>query len=188
VKDYLKQYLSTHLFYVILIAVTLLFAHSWLAEHDARRAAEATTKVDEANVLDLQRQIGTVNANAQAQLVPIAKITQAAKTPAQVVQAVPQLTDIPLNTRVLASNPNIVGVDPAALIQVVGDLKTSTIQLTACQQTSTLKDEQLKAKDDEIKAWKKKPSFWKRVGSTLKTVLIGAAAGEVFRVAIKGAL
>jgi hypothetical protein len=68
-----------------------------------------------------------------------------------------------------------VEVAAAPLMQLVGELKTSQIELGACQQVSGLKDQQLVAKDVEIVALKKKPRFIKRIENV--AIAVGAGIG-----------
>lgn len=179
--EHIKLFGKTHIFYIILIVMGFIAFRSWLVEHDTRLQAEGIVKQQEAKVADLQQQIVSVNAAATQKVQIVTKIVHDAQTPSQVVQAIPQLTTVPLNARVSPDNPAQVAVDALPLVQVLGQCRQDAIQLSACQQTSALKDEQLQAKDVEIKALKKKPSFWARIKSHGKAAILGAVALEVVK-------
>jgi hypothetical protein len=174
---WLKSYAKTHIFYIVLIAVGLIAFRSWLQEHDARQVAEVTVKQQEAQVANLKQQIVTTQQQAAQKVQVVTQVVHDAVTPSQVVAAIPSLTNVPLETREIPGNPVDVEVAAQPLIQLAGDDKATHIQLDACQQVSTLKDQQLTAKDVEIVALKKKPSFWKRVTGTAKAVGIGVGIG-----------
>jgi hypothetical protein len=177
--EHLKTFGKTHLFYIILIVMGVVCFRSWLAEHDARTLAQAAVKAEQVKNADLQKQIEVVKADAAQQVKVVTKVVHDAVTPSQVVQAVPTLTDVPLNTRVIPGNFVDVEVAAVPLMHLVGELKTSQINLGACQQTSALKDEQLKIANDTITTLKKKPGFWKRVIGTAKAVGVGIGIGAV---------
>lgn len=179
---WLKTEAKTHLFYIILIVMGAVMFRCWLTEHDARVQADNTVKQQAAKVADLQQQIVAVNAAAAQKVQVVTKIVQTAKTPSQVVQAVPQLTNLPLNTRVAVDNPAQVSVDALPLVQLLGQAKEDAINLKACEDTSALKDQQLVAKDVEIVALKKKPNFIHRVLGVAKAVGVGVGIGLVLGV------
>lgn len=154
---------KTHLGYVALIAVLLIFAHVWLSEHDARVLAENSIK-------SLQTQIKTNDAAAVAKVQVVTKTVHEASTPAKVVAAVPQLTDAPLNSRLAVDNPSQVSVDATAFIAVLGQAKEDSINLTACRSD-------LKSESDMVVALKKKPKFVHRVLSVAKVVGVGVGIG-----------
>jgi nicotinamide riboside kinase len=174
---WLKTYAKTHLFYIVLIAVGLIAFRSWLQEHDARLKADDTVKQQEIVVADLKQQIVIANQQAAQKVQVITKVVHDAVTPTQVVAAIPSLTSLPLEAREIPDDPVNVAVAAQPLIQLAGDDKACHIQLDACQQVASLKDQQLKAKDVEIVALKKKPGFWKRVSGKLKVVGIGVGIG-----------
>lgn len=173
--SWLKIYAHTHLFYIILIVVGLVSFRVWLSEHDARAAAEVKVKESEQTVATLQKQIESIPVQTAAKVQVVTKVVHDAATPAQVVAAIPDLTNIALQPRVSPVNPLNVEVAAAPLMQLVGELKTSQIELGACQQVSGLKDQQLVAKDVEIVALKKKPRFIKRIENV--AIAVGAGIG-----------
>lgn len=174
---WLKQYAATHLFYIILLIGGVVAFRVWLNEHDARLKAEETVQESQAKVADLQQQIVAVNNAAAQKVQTIVKIVHDAQTPAQVVLAAPQLTDLPLNTRVAPDNPAQVSVDAQPFIQLLGQAKEDAINLKACEDTAVLKDQQLDEKDKQIATLTKKPSFFHRVLTVAKTVGIGVGIG-----------
>ena len=112
----------------------------------------------------------------------ITKVVHDAQTPTQVVAAIPDLTNIPLQARVAPDNPADVEVAAQPLMQLVGELKTSQVQLGACQQTDGLKDQQIVDLQTTIKALKKKPGFFHRVASVAKAVGVGIGIGVLIGV------
>lgn len=177
-----RHWVLTHLVWVAAITVALVMGHSYLAEHDARIAADAQIKAAEVTVANLQQQIVATNAAAAQKVQVVTKIVHDVQTVPQAVAAIPQLTDVPLHTRVTPDNPTQVSVDALPLVQVLGECKVAETNLNACQ--ADLKNETAiaAAKDTEIKALKKKPAFWKRVKKTLEIIAIcvsiGAALGH----------
>jgi len=181
--NWIENYAKTHLFYIILIVGGVIGFRSWLAEHDQRLASDAAVKQNQVIVADLRQQIAARDAAAAIQKATVVKITQAAKTPEQIVQAIPQLTDVPLNTRIVPGlQPTEVAVQAPALLQLVSDLKTTSIDLATCQ--GDLADEKKIAATDEdtIKELRKKPKFWARVKSHGKAGIVGAVILEGVRI------
>lgn len=183
-KSWLQTYISTHLFYIILIGGGLLGFRAFMAEHDARLNAEAIIKQSESQVKNLQQQIVDVKAAAAQQVRVVTKIVHDVQTPTQAVAAIPQLTNVPLNARISPDNPNQVSVDALALIPLLGQCKTDAINLSACQVASQKQDLIIADKDKEIVALKAKPRFWARIKSTLKIAATSGALFEVARIAL----
>jgi hypothetical protein len=157
--------LKTHAAYIASIIALLIFGHVWLSEHDARVQAENTIKT-------LKSQIVTTDTQAVQKVKVITQIVKVAQTPAQVVTAVPQLTDVALNARVAVDNPAQVSVDALPLLNELAQAKIDSIDLGACK--SDLKNTNL-----EVAALKKKPKFWKRVKKDAEELAIAIAAGFV---------
>lgn len=174
---WLETYAKTHLFYIVLIIVALFGAHYWLLEHDARVKADGVIKQQEAAVATLQQQIATNNAQAAAKVQTVIKIVHDAMTPAQVVQAAPTLTDVPLHARVATDNPLQVSVDAQPFVQVLGQAKEDAINLAACKVDLTAETGIVAAKQNEIVALKKKPKFFNRVKGVAKAVGVGIGIG-----------
>lgn len=171
------SYLKTHLFYIIVIAIGVVSFRTWLSEHDARVQAENAAKQAQVNIVSLQKQIDAIPAQTAASVAKVRTIVAKTGTPSQVVAAIPLLTDVPLATRAIPGNTTDVEVAAVPLVTLVGELKTSQIELGACQQTDALKDKQLAAKDVEIAALKKKPKFLIRVKHVAEAVGVGIAIG-----------
>jgi hypothetical protein len=172
-----KHWLLSHAIWIVELAVALLLGHSYLMEHDRRLLADQTIKISEAQVKDLQAQIAANNAAAAQKVQVITKIVHDVQTPTQVVAAVPQLTDVPLHTRVAPDNPVQVSVDALPFINLLGQAKTDAINLAACQENLKAETSIVDAKQTEIVALKKKPSFWKRAGGVAKAVGVGIGIG-----------
>jgi hypothetical protein len=172
-----RHWLLSHAVWIAAIAVALVLGHSYVAEHDARILADAQIKMSEANIKNLTDQIAATNAAAAQRVQTIVKIVHDASTPTQVVAAVPQLTNVPLNTRVAPDNPQQVSVDALPFLGLLGQAKTDAVNLAACQ--SNLKDETaiVTQKQIEIVALKKKPAFWKRASGVAKAVGVGIGIG-----------
>lgn len=177
----MESYIKTHLFYIVLIVVGVIAFRSWSQEHDARILAEQQIKQSDAQVKTLQQQITTTTAQATQKALKVTQIVKAAKTPAQQIAAVPQLTDIPLNARPIASlspdGPAQVAVDLAPLVQELGQCKTAAINLGACTTNYNSCQDIVKLRDGEIATLKKKPNFWHRVATVAKDVGIGIGIG-----------
>lgn len=173
----LKTFILSHTIWIVGVIVALVGFHCWVQEHDQRLQAESAVKAAQVNIVQLQRQIDKTNAQAAQQVQTIVKIVHDVQTPTQAIPAIPQLTNVPLNARVLTDNPIQVGVDAVPLIQLLGQAKQDAVNLTACQ--SDLKNETAIAvqKDDQIKALTKKPAFLHRLGNAAKTVGVGIAIG-----------
>lgn len=174
---WLEAYVKTHLFYLVLIAGGVFGAHVWLQEHDARVKADGVIKQQEVLVTTLQQQIAANDAQAAAKVQTVVKIVHDAVTPAQVVQAAPKLTDVPLNTRLAVDNPSQVSIDAVPFVALLGQAKVDAVNLAAC--TVDLKAETaiVAAKDTEIVALKKKPKFLRRVLGAAKAVGVGIGIG-----------
>lgn len=173
----LMTQIKTHAVYIIAIAALLLFGRVWLQEHDAKVLAEQTVKQQAAQVADLQKQIDAVLAQTTAKVQVVTKVVHDAITPSQVVAAIPKLSDLPLQARVAPDNPLDVEVAAQPLIQALGELKTTQVELSACQQVDGFKDKQLTAKDEQIKALNKKPRFLTRIKHVAEAVGVGIAVG-----------
>lgn len=174
---WLETYARTHIFYLVIITVAAVGAHVWLQEHDARVKADETVKAAEVNIVSLRNQIDTSNARAAAKVKTVFKIVHDAVTPAQVVQAAPQLTDVPLDTRLAIDNPSQVSVDALPFAQLLGQAKEDTINLAACKFELTAQTDIVAAKENEIVALKKKPKFLKRIAGVAKAVGVGIGIG-----------
>lgn len=173
----MESYIKTHLFYILLIVAGIFGARYWLHEHDARVQAEAEVKQEQLQVKDLQQQILAVNLAAQKQVQVIVKTVQAAKTPEQVVAAIPQLTDIPLNARVVPNNQVDVTVDSQGLVKELGQCKMDRTNLDACQENTIALNKIVAAKDLQLAALQKKPTFFHRLWAYTKVGLAFAGIG-----------
>jgi hypothetical protein len=176
--DY-RHWILSHLVWVVGVSVALIIGRAALQDHDQRVLADAQIKTDQASIASLQKQIASTNSAAAQKVQTIVKIVHDVQTPAQAVPAIPKLTDVPLNARVLPDNPVQVGVDALPLIQILGQAKQDAVNLAACQ--SDLKNQQAigAQKDDEIATLKKKPSLVHRIFEVAKVLGIGIGIGAV---------
>ena len=176
-----KAWLLSHLIWIVGVAIALVGIHAWIGEHDARIASDAQIKISEATVASLQAQIVATNAAAAQKVQVITKIVHDVATPPEAIAAVPQLTDVPLNARLIPNNPVQISVDYLPLIDLLGQAKVDKTNLDAC--TVDLQNETaiVTAKQTEIVALKKKPSFWKRVGGVAKAVGVGIGIGMLLQ-------
>ena len=171
----MENYLKTHLLYIILIIGGVMGFHIWLQEHDLRLQDDKVVAVSEAQVKTLQSQIQTIQQQAMQKTAVVTRIVQVAKTPAQQIAAIPQLTDVPLNARAVPNNPSEVTVDLAPLVQVLAQAAMDKVNLQACTDTLALQVKELAAKDVVIVALKRKPKFLTRVKHW--AVLVGTGVG-----------
>jgi len=182
---WIETYAKTHLFYIILIVVGVVAFRSWEQEHDARLLAEQQVKQSDAQVKTLQQQITTNTALAAQKVQVVTKIVHDAKTPAQQIAAIPQLTDVPLNTRPIVGLPDgVVAVDLAPLVAELGQCKQDAINLGACTQNYNTCQGIVSLRNAEIVVLKKKPSFWHRVSGVAKSVGVGIGIGVLLGVKI----
>lgn len=182
------EYPKVHIGYLALIAVaslaTWLVFTSWRAEHDARLVSEVKVSAAEAQVKSLQQQMQDRDAASAQQVALLRQQAAAVKTPMQAIAAIPQISNVALNARVLADNPTQVGVDALPLFQELSACRQQSLALGTCQ--ADLKDSQavIAQKDVEVAALKKKPGFWKRVTSHGKVGLVFIVVFEVVKIAI----
>jgi hypothetical protein len=179
-----KTWLISHLVWVVAVAVALVIGHVALSEHDARVKAEASIKASEATVASLQQQIATTNAQAAQKVTVITKVVHdlgPAPTTGQIVAAIPQLTDAPLNARTIPGDPTNISVAAFPLIQVLQQAATDHVNLGACQ--SDLKNETAISaqKDAQIAILKKKSPFLTRLKHGAELVGVGLALGLLLK-------
>jgi hypothetical protein len=179
-----KTWLISHLVWIVAIAVALVIGHVALGEHDARVKAEASIKASEATVASLQQQIAATNAQAAQKVQVITKVVHdlgPAPTTGQIVAAIPQLTDAPLNARTIPGDPTNISVAAFPLIQVLQQAATDHVNLGACQ--SDLKNETAISaqKDMQIAVLKKKPAFLTRVKHVAEAVGAGIIIGVLLK-------
>lgn len=193
--QYLKQYAGTHLFYLVIIGISLVAFHSWKQEHDARLLAEQQVQASDAAVKESQQQISTLtkqisagDAKAAQQIAALQKAFTAVKTTKQAADEIPHVvTNLPTPVVVQPDESlNIPKVDVIPIVQDLADAKVATVKLAQCQadyateqQIAAQKDSQLSAKDKEITALKKPKGFWRRIGSAMKQIGVGIGIGAV---------
>lgn len=182
------QFVKVHAAYLMLITVACIASYlvftSWRVEHDARLISEVKVRAAEDLVKSLQQQMQDRDAAAAQQISALRKQAATVKTPAQAILAIPQISDVPLNARVLADNLAQVGVDAVPLVQELSACREQSVTLGACQ--ANLKDSQsvTAQKDLEIVALKKKPGFWAGVKSHGKVGIVFVVVFEIVKIAL----
>lgn len=160
-----------------LLLLVFLLGISWGHEHDARLKAEQTIKESVNTVTGLKAEVDAVDKAGKAKIAVLQKQASSVKTPAQAIQAIPALTDIPLNVRPAVGLPASVIVDAVPLFEELNKCKQDAVNLGVCSTKLDLEQKIDAQKDVEIKALKAKPAFWHRVKQTAITIGIGAALG-----------
>jgi hypothetical protein len=179
---------KVHVSYLTLIAVACLASYlvftSWREEHDARLVSEVKVHAAEDLVKSLQQQIQDRDAASAQQIALLKKQAAAVTTPPQAIAAIPQISNVPLNARVLPDSPTQVGVDALPLFQELSACRQQSVTLGTCQ--ADLKDSQavIAQKDVEIVALKKKPGFWKTVTSHGKVGVAFIVVFEIVKIAL----
>jgi hypothetical protein len=174
-----KHFVLSHLIWVVALLVAIFGVHSYLQEHDARIVAESQAKAIEAANATLQSQIASSDALAARTIAALKAQRAQVTTPAQAIAAIPDVSTLPLNSRVAVDNPVQVSVDATALYNELNQAKQDAVSLNACVTARTADEEIIKNDKQEIVGLKKKPAFWHRVGSTLKIVGIGIGIGVI---------
>ncbi len=175
--NYLKTSASKHVLGLIVTGAVLLAGTSWLREHDARILAEQTVKQSQDRVAVLEKQSQDVARAGNVQIAKLQKQAVTVKTPAQAIQAIPELTDVPLNARPLPDAPSAVEVEAVPLFQELNKCKQCEVDKGVLSAELDIEHKIEVEKDQQITTLKKKPGLWKRVESTAITVGIGAAIG-----------
>ena len=179
--------LKTHGFYVVLALVCVFGFRSWLQEHEARLQADAAVKTAEATVKSLQERIAATDAAATKAVGVVQAQVKAVHTTAQAIAAIPDLSSVPLNPRLVPNLPTAVTVEAIPLFRELAQCKVDKIQLDACGSDLANEKAIVTQKNNEIVALKEKPKFWKRVKAHLKDYGIGAV-GAIAVLAKVGAL
>lgn len=157
--------------------VLALATVAFVQEHDARILAEQTVHQSQDRVAVLEKDKQDVQAAGDMQIAKLQKQAQTVKTPAQAIQAIPALSDVPLNARPVPGVPTAVTVDAVPLFNELNSCKQDAVNLNTC--SLQLGDEQkIEAeKDIQITALKKKPGFFKRLEHEAEVLAIGVAIG-----------
>jgi len=163
-----RHWLLTHLVWVIALAVGFYGFTQWKYEHDNATAKAAQLQVAQANIANLNAQIAATDKQAAQKVQTIVKIVHDAQTPAQVVAAIPTLTDIPLNARTIPNDPVDVEVAAVPLIDLIGRFAADETNLAACRSDLTAEKAIVVQQTQEIVVLKKKPPFKKRLIHAVK--------------------
>ena len=179
-----KTWLVSHLVWVVAIAVGLVIGRIALQEHDEKVLAEASIKASQTTIATLQQQVKDRDAQLAQKVQVITKVVHdlgPAPTTGQIVAAVPQLTDAPLNARTIPGDAVNISVAAFPLVQVLQQAATDHLALGACQ--GDLKDQKSidAQKDSQIAALRKKPKFLDRVKHIAEAVGVGIAIGVLLK-------
>jgi hypothetical protein len=171
------NYIKTHLFYITLIGVTLVCAKVWLQEHDARIKAEATVKLEQASIAQLQAQISATDKATMQQIAALKQRAATVRTPAQAIVAIPDVSQLHPILNPVPNDPANVTVQALPLFTALEQCKEVNIDDTACHKDLDASKQIIADQTLEIKALKKKPSFLKRVWGIAKIAIISAGVG-----------
>lgn len=175
--SYLKTSAAKHVLGIAVAVFVVIAFRSYMAEHDARIVAEATVKQAQTQVADLQKQKQDVAQAAEAQIATLRKQAERVKTPADALEALPQVSTQPLAPMPLPDAPDKVAVDTLPLFRELNKCRQCDAALAADDKQLAIDKQIDTQKDIEITALKKKPAFWKRVKKTGEVLAIGAALG-----------
>ena len=176
----MKAFFQAHVEAFLAGALALIFVLCLTAyeqEHTARLLAEQTVKQSQGRVTDLEQQSKAVAQAGQQKIIVLQKQADAVKTPTQAIQAIPTVSDVPLNARAVPELPNVVQVDAVPLYQELNKCRQDGVSLGVCTERLNLQGQIVAEKDIQITALKKKPGFWKAVKRVAITAGIGAAVG-----------
>lgn len=170
-------FIKAHIFYLTLIVVGLVGFRCWLTVHDQNRDQAAQLAVEQVKVKTLTDQIAAINTAAALKTAAVSQTVKAVKTPAQAIAAIPDLSGIPLNARISPLDTTQVSVDAVALVQELGQCKTSAIQLDACTDREQTDLSIIAAKDKQLAIVAKPQKFWHRLLVATKDISIGIGIG-----------
>lgn len=175
-----KAWVVSHLIWIVALAVALGVGRIALTEHDERIVAEAAIKVSEAKVSELQQQIKDTDTAAAQKVQTIVKIVHdTPPTPTGVVAAVPQLTDAPLNARVIPNDPTNISVAAVPFLQFLQQSAIDKVNLAACTSDLTNEKAIVVQKDSQIADLRKKPKFLVRVKHVAEAIGVGIVIGII---------
>ena len=179
-----RHWVLSHIIWLV-AAVTLYIGFSaWRGAHDQALIAQTTIKGSQDVIAQLQKQIAANDAAAAQKTQTIVKIVHdlgPAPTTGQVVAAIPQLTDAPLNARTIPGDPVNISVAAMPLVTVLQQAAVDHVANSACQADLTAQKSISAQKDLEIAALKKKPSFLNRVKHVAEAVGVGVAIGLLLK-------
>ena len=178
---------KAHIAYMVVFSALGFAGLQWLKEHDARLLAEQQTKISQTEIASLKDQILARDQQAQKQVQVIVKQQAATVTPQQAVQAIPDVSTLPVNIRPLPNSGDFVlaQADLVPLYNQLAEGKKCAIELTACQKDFADGKVIVAQQETEIQAWKKAAGhhnfFGKIWQGTQKVGLlaIGIAVGKV---------
>jgi hypothetical protein len=184
---------------IALAGLLLFVAYSYMKEHEASAVVAAQVKADKAAADAIAAKELENQQHLADGLAGYAKLKQTVTTPAQVVQALPQVVNVPApivqmtDAQVKTANaalpdgPKLSEGDliiPAASVKpfydAQVDCKAKETKLSSCQLTTSNQSDLIAVKDREIVQLQtalKGGTKWKRTKSTLKFIGVGVAVG-----------
>ena len=183
ILTYLQTTAAKHVLFIALVAGAVIVGRSWLAEHDARQAADATVKAAQTQIDTLAKQQAAVGQAAKVEVTVLQKEAEAVKTPVEAVKALQappaDMTSVvnPLDVQALPDAPDRVSVNALPLDQQLSACRVDNVNLGACTTQLSLQKQIDTQKETEITALKAKPSFWHRLGKVSKVIGCAAAGG-----------
>lgn len=168
---------------VLFAVLSIVAGVSWLREHDSRIVAEQTIKASQERVQTLEQKAADAEKAGQAQIDILKQQAARVRTAPQAIQAIPVITDAPLNARAIPDMPNAVAVDAVPLYEALNACRVQSVQLGVCGTKLETETAVVAEKDVQIKALKNKGGFWHRLKTTAKDVGIGIAIGYGLHIA-----
>ena len=163
-----RHWLLTHLLWIVALGVGYAGFSQWKYEHDTNAAKAVQIAVAQNTITQLNAQIIANNTQAAQKVTTITKIVHDVTTPAQAVAAIPILTNIPLNARVIPGNAVDVEVAALPLVDLIGQYQIAQTNLSACQANITAEKAIVVQQAGEIATLKKKPPLKQRIVHALK--------------------
>jgi hypothetical protein len=181
----------------------LCAGYGWTREHEARAVVEAQQQIEAKAQAQIAAQQEKNVEQLKDTLAALIAMKQAVQTPAQIVQALPQLITLPQTIRevtpeqakaaaaapALPDAPQIGAgdliipkADSKAFFDAQVDCKANSAKAASCAETVENQKAVMALKDTEIKQLNialKGGTKWQRTKSALKWIGVGAAAGAV---------
>lgn len=187
-------------FAVVLAAVLVYAGYGWLGAHDAALTLQTQQKADSDNAAKITASESTNQAQLASSLAALGTMRQQVQTPAQVVQALPQVITLPAPVvQVTQAQAKAADALPDAPQIHTGDLiipqedvkpfydaqldcKVNATKLSSCGETVTnltalgaVKDTEIKQQEVVIKGGTK----WQLIKRAAKWSAVGAVVGAV---------
>lgn len=178
----IREYIHTHLFYIVFILGLCVGFRVWLSVHDHDVLVSQQLQVSRDEVKTLRQQMVAEDAAARQKVTVVTKIVHDARTPDQVVAAIPDLTSLPLHARALPNEE--VAVNAPEFVALLGQCKIDATNLGACSANLNRCEQINSEKDHQAKLLKK--SFRRKLWDGAKTAAITIALWEGLKIARTG--